>query len=153
MPVRPLRFVGDPVLAEVAHPIVRFDADLAGLVTDLFDTMYDALGRGLAAPQLGVLDRVFVTDISWKEGEKTPMVFVNPEIMNASAEHQRGSEACLSIPDRSFDVLRPTWVDMRWVDVDGSPQIGRFEGIMAVCVCHELDHLDGVLITESGTEI
>jgi peptide deformylase len=148
--IRSICFEGDPVLTQVASPVARFDDALATLVRDMFETMYAAPGRGLAAPQVGVPTRVFVVDTKWKEAEPAPMVFVNPRIA-AQAEHTLvGQEACLSIPGKSFDVRRPVWVDMEWRDVEGTPQKGRFEAVQAVCICHELDHLDGVLITESG---
>lgn len=150
MAVRPLRFEGDPVLRAVAEPVAAFDADLAALISDMFETMYDAPGRGLAAPQVGVSSRVFVTDVTWKEGDQTPIAFVNPEVASRSGEAVVGTEACLSIPDRAFDVSRPVWVEARWQDADGASQKARFEGPQAVCFCHELDHLDGVLITDHG---
>ncbi|WP_342078120.1 peptide deformylase [Yoonia sp. SS1-5] len=153
MAVRPLRFEGDPILAETAAPVTHFGDGLQTLIADLFETMYDAHGRGLAAPQIGVADRVFVTDTTWKEGEKQPLAFVNPEIVAAAPFRQQGPEACLSIPDRSFDVARPVWVDLAWTSPAGIRQTARFQGIGAVCVCHELDHLNGLLITQTGSEI
>lgn len=152
MAVLDLRFEGDPVLRGVAAPVAAFDADLAGLVADMFETMYAAPGRGLAAPQVGVLSRVFVTDVTWKEGSRTPVAFVNPQIAAQSQDTVAGTEGCLSIPDRSFDVTRPVWVDARWADADGVTHEARFEGVQAICFCHELDHLDGVLITDHGVE-
>jgi peptide deformylase len=147
-----LRFDGDPVLRSVSAPISVFDAELVGLVADMFETMYAAPGRGLAAPQVGVLQRVFVTDVTWKEGDRTPVAFVNPQIVARSDDAVSGTEACLSIPDRSFDVIRPVWVEARWADADGVAHEARFDGPQAICFCHELDHLDGVLITDHGVE-
>jgi peptide deformylase len=148
-----LRFEGDPVLLEIAVPVDRFDAKLADLVRDMFETMYAAPGRGLAAPQVGISRRVFVVDTTWKEADPQPMVFVNPEITAQSEEMRSGVEGCLSIPDKSFDVMRPAWVDMTWQDLGGVRQTGHFEGIQSICVCHELDHLNGVLITQTGALI
>ena len=153
MAVRDLRFEGDPVLLAVAAPVTTFDDDLAVLVRDMFETMYAAPGRGLAAPQVGVSRRVFVVDTEWKDADPTPMIFVNPTITAQSPETRRGKEACLSIPDKSYDVVRPIWVDLAWQDLDDVAHKGRFEGVQAVCVCHELDHLDGKLITQTGTLI
>lgn len=150
MGVRPLRFDGDPVLRAVCDPVAAFDADLAGLIADMFATMYAAPGRGLAAPQVGVPCRVFVTDVTWKEAAGSPIAFVNPEIVAQSDETQTGTEACLSIPDRAFDVSRPVWVEARWQDADGVTHDARFYGSQAICFCHEHDHLDGVLITDHG---
>ncbi len=137
----------------VAQPVVRFDAGLADLVSDMFETMYAAPGRGLAAPQVGVSERVFVIDTTWKDAEPEPMIFVNPQIVAQSQETSTGTEACLSIPGKSFQVSRPVWVDMAWQDLDGVSHSGRFEAVNAVCLCHELDHLDGILITQTGTLI
>ena len=152
MGVRPLRFDGDPVLRTVCDPVTRFDAGLAAMVADMFATMYAAPGRGLAAPQVGVASRVFVTDVTWKDGDRTPIAFVNPMISAQSDDRQTGTEACLSIPDRTFDVDRPVWVEAHWQDTNGLAHNARFEGSQAICFCHELDHLDGVLITDHGVE-
>ncbi len=151
MSLRPLRFLGDPVLLETAAPVDAFDAALATLVRDMFETMYAAPGRGLAAPQVGVSRRVFVVDTQWKEADPAPMIFVNPKMIARSDETAVGTEACLSIPGRSFAVSRPIWVDMTWQDLDGVSHEGRFEGVEAVCVAHEFDHLNGLLITQTGT--
>lgn len=139
------------MLLATADVVETFDAKLAELVRDMFETMYAAPGRGLAAPQIGVSERVFVVDTTWKEADPQPMIFVNPQIMARSDETVRGVEACLSIPGKSFDVDRPVWVDASWQDLDGTTHQGHFEGVQAVCVCHELDHLDGLLITQTGT--
>ena len=145
-----LRFDGDPVLRAVAEPVTAFDDDLALLVAEMLATMYAAPGRGLAAPQVGVSQRVFVIDTTWKDGDPDPQAFVNPQIIARSKTTATGVEACLSIPDRAFAVTRPIWVDMRWQDIAGDVQQGRFDGVAAICVCHEYDHLDGVLITDIG---
>ena len=149
--MRDLRFEGDPVLLETALAVDQFDEDLATLVRDMFETMYAAPGRGLAAPQVGVSQRVFVVDTEWKEADPAPMIFINPTVDDRAAQEVVGTEACLSIPGKSFDVRRPVWVDMTWQDLDGAAHKGRFEGVQAVCVLHELDHLDGLLITQTGT--
>lgn len=141
------------MLRKVAAPVVQFGAELDALVTDLFDTMYDQKGRGLAAPQVGVLQRVFVTDTDWKAAEPRPIAFVNPEIIAVAPECGCGPEACLSIPGRTFNVMRPNWVDLGWTSPGGVRQTARFADVGAICVCHELDHLDGVLITDNGTEV
>ncbi len=150
MAVRPLRYDGDLVLLQVAPPVESFDENLAALVLDMFETMYAAPGRGLAAPQVGVSRRVFVVDTDWKEGDPAPMIFINPEIVAQSSELVLGKEGCLSIPDKTFEVARPAWVELAWRDLDGAPLRGRFEAVQAVCVCHELDHLDGKMINQTG---
>ena len=151
MALRDLRFEGDPILIQTARAVDRFDEDLTALVRDMFETMYAAPGRGLAAPQVGVSQRIFVVDTEWKEADPTPMIFVNPVVVSRAQDEVLGTEACLSIPGKSFDVRRPIWVDMTWCDLDGTSHNGRFEGVLAVCVLHELDHLNGLLITQTGT--
>ena len=138
-------------MLQIAAPVDQFDENLAALVRDMFETMYDAPGRGLAAPQIGVGRRIFVVDTAWKEADPDPMIFVNPKIMARAEEEAVGTEACLSIPDKSFDVSRPVWVELMWQDLDGVWQQGRFTGVQAICICHEFDHLQGLLITETGT--
>jgi len=149
--IRPIRFEGDPVLLQTAAAVDQFDEGLAALVRDMFETMYDAPGRGLAAPQVGVSRRLFVVDTDWKEADPTPMIFVNPKITARADEQAIGTEACLSIPDKSFDVSRPVWVDLAWQDLDAVWHQARFTGVQAICICHEFDHLNGLLITETGT--
>ena len=124
------------------------DDALRELIKDMFETVYDAGGRGLAAPQVGVLSRVFVMDATWKAGEATPMAFINPEILWASPEMQRNEEGCLSIPDQPVQVERPARVEVMWLNEAGEQQRGAFEGFEAACICHENDHLDGVLILD-----
>ena len=148
-----MRFLGDAVLAQTAAPVTQFDAALDAFVQDLFDTMYAAPGRGLAAPQVGVSRRVFVTDVTWKDSDPTPIAFINPTVLARSDDLQDGTEGCLSIPDRSFTVTRPTWVQMRWQLPTGEVQEARLDGMQAICACHELDHLNGVLITDIGEQI
>lgn len=139
------------MLLATAAPVTKFDDALGCLVRDMFETMYAAPGRGLAAPQVGVSQRVFVVDTAWKEADPEPMLFVNPRIEGQAEAQKDGEEACLSIPEKRFRVGRPDWVEMVWQDLDGVVQHGRFEGVQAVCICHEFDHLNGVLITQSGT--
>jgi peptide deformylase len=142
-----------PVLLATDVPVTQFDDVLGLLIRDIFETMYAAQGRGLAAPQVGVSQRVFVVDIAWKEADPEPMLFVNPRIVGKADGQTDGEEACLSIPGKRFCVSRPDWVEMAWQDLDGAAKSGRFEGLQAVCICHEFDHLNGVLITHSGTQL
>ncbi|MEO1637645.1 MAG: peptide deformylase [Pseudomonadota bacterium] len=146
----PLRFEGDPVLAQVALPVTDFDQALAQLAEGMLETMYDAPGRGLAGPQVGLSQRIFVVDTEWKEGAPAPMVFVNPVIVASSGARADGNEACLSIPDKAYTVSRPLWIDAVWQDAEGGGHAARFTGAKAVCFCHELDHLNGVLISDHG---
>ena len=122
-----------------------FGPDLRRLAQDMFDTMYAAPGRGLAAPQVGVAQRIFVTDTTWKDGTPLPQVFVNPVIIAATDTWQKFDESCLSILGVTVSLQRPETVQMHWQDLDGNWQRGSFSGIAAVCVQHERDHLDGIL--------
>ncbi len=146
--IRPIVQVPDPVLREAAAPIEAFDEDLRALAQDMLETMYQAPGRGLAAPQVGLSVRLFVMDVAWKEGEPRPQVFVNPVVVEASDEQVTREEGCLSIPGRLSWVTRPTEVALRWQDLDGVQRGGRFDGFAATCVQHEVDHLDGILCTD-----
>ncbi|WP_278924127.1 peptide deformylase [Pseudophaeobacter profundi] len=133
----------DPGLS--THCAAVGDEDLTGLIADMFDTMYDAPGRGLAAPQVGVLKRLFVMDVSWKEGAPAPLVMINPEILSFGEAQQPGEEGCLSIPGVLVAVQRPTTVTLRWQDAGRAWQQGRFDGFAARCIQHEYDHLDGLV--------
>ena len=143
----------DPLLRRRCEPVGAVTDAVRALVADMLETMYDAPGRGLAAPQVGVLSRLFVADVSWRDGTPEPMAFVDPEVAAVSDEDAVGVEACLSIPGRPMRMTRPAWVDLRWTDLDGRPREGRFEGDWGVCVQHEMDHLDGVLILDRGEPV
>ena len=151
--MREIVLEGTPVLLECAKTVAGFDADLADLIRDMFETMYAASGRGLAAPQVGVPRRVFVIDTDWKDAEPAPMLFVNPQIVARSQVLVSGEEGCLSIPDKGYVLDRHVWVDVTWQDLDGVRQRARFDGIQARCICHENDHLDGILISSAGNPI
>ncbi|ETX27806.1 peptide deformylase [Roseivivax isoporae] len=125
--------------------IVDDPATVETLVRDLFETMYDAPGRGLAAPQVGVLDRVFVMDAGWKDGEMTPRACINPEIVAASGTFARHDEGCLSIPGIAVPVARPDRVTLRYTGIDGVRHEVDLAGAEALVAQHELDHLDGIV--------
>ncbi|SDF36969.1 peptide deformylase [Salipiger thiooxidans] len=120
-------------------------AEVEQLVTDLFETMYDAPGRGLAAPQVGVLKRVFVMDAGWKEGDMVPLACINPEIVEVSEETASGPEGCLSIPGVTAQVRRPVRVRIAFTDLSGTRQERDFEGSEAIVAQHEYDHLEGLV--------
>ncbi|ORE95694.1 peptide deformylase [Acuticoccus yangtzensis] len=149
MAKRPILILPDPVLRRVAEPINAVDARIRTLAEDMLETMYDAPGIGLAAPQIGVLERLIVLDVATDE-EKTPapMVFVNPEIIARSDEMSVYEEGCLSIPEFTSDVERPARVTVRSLDKDGAEQIVEAEGLLATCLQHEIDHLNGVLFID-----
>ncbi|MDP3197582.1 peptide deformylase [Tabrizicola sp.] len=133
----------DPRLSQSCAPAV-LDADLRSLAKDMLETMYAAPGRGLAAPQVGRLVRMFVMDVGWKTGEPAPMVFVNPEL-ELLGDRILGPEGCLSIPGPVTDVERNDQVRLRWTDLDGGAQDATFDGFAAICIQHEFDHLNGIL--------
>lgn len=134
----------DEHLTSVCDPVAA-DDDLAALIGNMFDTMYAATGRGLAAPQVGVLKRLFVMDGTWKTGDPTPVVCINPQIIERSEDVSSVDEGCLSIPGVLTAVERPDWVVLGWTDGDGSKQSQRLEDGEARIAQHELDHLNGIV--------
>lgn len=133
----------DPRLSQPCAPAV-LDDDLRQLATDMLETMYAAPGRGLAAPQVGRLLRLFVMDVAWKAGEPAPMVFINPSV-ELLGDRVAGPEGCLSIPGPVTEVERSSQVRVRWTDLDGEAREELFDGFAAICIQHEYDHLDGLL--------
>ncbi|MDF1669612.1 MAG: peptide deformylase [Roseovarius sp.] len=139
----------DPRLKKVCAPVPDLSDALRKLADDMLETMYDAPGIGLAAPQIGVLDRLIVMDCVKEDGvEAKPMVLFNPEIMASSDDLNVYEEGCLSIPEQYADVTRPSEVDVRWMDRDGNAQQQTFDGLWATCVQHEIDHLNGKLFID-----
>ncbi len=134
----------DPRLTALCAPASFDDASLT-LARDMLDTMYAAQGRGLAAPQVGRLLRIFVMDATWKTDERTPEIFLNPEIIWRSDETTIGPEGCLSIPGPLPDIARATSVILRWINQDGAIAAQKLGGFRAICAQHEIDHLDGIL--------
>ena len=145
MPVQPIRLFGDPVLRTPAVPVTVFDKELRRLVSDLTDTMMDAPGAGLAAPQIGVGLRVFTWHVDGELGH-----LVNPTL-DLSEEEQLGSEGCLSIPDLTFDCVRAMDVVARGFNMHGEPVIIEGHELLARAIQHETDHLDGVLFVDRLT--
>jgi len=139
----------DPRLKKVCAPVPDLSDELRALARDMLETMYGAPGIGLAAPQVGVLDRMFVMDCVKEDGgEAQPMVLFNPEIIATSDEKNTYEEGCLSIPDQFADVTRPAEVEMRWLDENGAEHQQVFDGLWATCAQHELDHLNGKLFID-----
>jgi len=146
---RPIILHPDPRLKKTAAPVADLSDELRQLADDMLATMYDAPGIGLAAPQVGVLQRLVVLDCVKGEVEKPrPLVMFNPEIIAASNEENVYEEGCLSIPEQFADVTRPAEVDVRWIDRDGNEQTETFSGLWATCAQHEIDHLDGRLFID-----
>ncbi len=143
MSLRPIVRWPDPVLSQPCAPVR--DQDVRALAADMLETMYDAPGRGLAAPQVGVLLRLFVMDATWKDGAPSPVVCINPQIVEVGADFGLGDEGCLSIPGISAAVERPLSVRMVWDDLDDARHDQWLDGFAARCAQHELDHLDGIV--------
>ncbi len=158
MSLLPIIEVPDSMLRAQSAPIERVDEELERLITSMFETMYEAPGIGLAAVQVAVPRRLMVIDLQDPEevgeGEeegppvRRPHVFINPEILHRSDARKSYNEGCLSIPEQYAEIERPDLVRLRWLDRSGTPQEGEFDGLMSVCIQHEIDHLDGVLFID-----
>jgi peptide deformylase len=153
MAIRSIVEVPDPRLREISKPVEAFDDELRTLVADMFETMYDAPGIGLAAIQVGVPKRILVIDLQEPEEEegepvKNPHVFINPEILEHSQQEVPYTEGCLSVPDQFAEVDRPDRIRARWLDLDGKVHEEEIEGLLATCLQHEMDHLNGVLFID-----
>ena len=145
MSLLPILLWPDPRLGCVCAPVEAFDELLRQHAHDMLETMYAAPGRGLAAPQVGILQRFFVMDADWKTGAPRPVVMVNPRVLSVGAELAVTEEGCLSIPGVLADVRRPVSVRLAWQDLDGGDQDADLTGFEATCAQHELDHLDGLV--------
>ncbi|BCG91804.1 peptide deformylase [Mesorhizobium sp. 131-2-1] len=148
MSIKPLIILPDPVLRQVSKPVERVDAPLRKLAGDMLDTMYDAPGIGLAAIQIGEPLRMLVIDLAKEDETPAPHVFINPEILESSDHRSVYEEGCLSIPDYYAEVERPAAVRVKYLDRDGKLQEMQAEGLMATCLQHEIDHLNGVLFID-----
>ena len=153
MAIRPIIEAPDPLLREISKPVDAVDDELRALIADMFDTMYDAPGIGLAAIQIGVPKRVLVIDLQEPEEEggepvKDPRVFINPEILTHSDQDVPYTEGCLSVPDQYAEVHRPDRIRARWLDEQGKSHEEDIDGLLAVCLQHEMDHLEGVLFID-----
>jgi peptide deformylase len=148
MAVIPILTLPDPVLRKKAKPIERVDGELRRLMDDMLATMYGAPGIGLAAPQVGVLRRLIVMDPAKDEAPKSPLVMVNPEILERSEEMRTHEEGCLSIPDFTAEIERPAKTRVSYIDREGKKREADLEGIWSTLVQHEIDHLNGVLFID-----
>jgi peptide deformylase len=153
MAVRPIFETPDPVLRQISKPVETFDAELKTLVRDMFETMYDAPGIGLAAVQVGVPIRLLVIDLQEPKEEggepvRDPKVFINPEILWHSDHDVPYTEGCLSVPEQYAEVMRPDRIRARWQDENGKTYEEAIDGLLAVCLQHEMDHLNGVLFID-----
>lgn len=143
MAIRNIREMGDPVLNKTCKPVTEVTERIAELIEDMFETMYDADGVGLAAPQVGILKRIVVIDVTGED----PILLINPVIIETSGE-QTGNEGCLSLPGKTGVVTRPNYVKVRAYDEEMKPFEIEGTELLARAFCHEIDHLDGHMYTE-----
>jgi peptide deformylase len=148
MAILPIVILPDPKLKLVSEPVDNVTPEIRKLAADMLDTMYDAPGIGIAAIQVGVAKRVVTIDLAKQDEDKRPIVFINPEIIAGSEEIGVYEEGCLSIPEFYEEVERPAAVKVRYMDLDGKMQEMEADGLMATCIQHEIDHLDGVLFID-----
>jgi peptide deformylase len=153
MAILPIIETPDARLKTISTPVDGVDDALRAFIKDMFDTMYDAPGIGLAAIQVGVPKRVLVIDLQEKDEEsgaviREPLVFINPEIVEMSEDLTVYSEGCLSVPDQYADVERPAVIKAKWLDETGKAHEEVIEGLLAICLQHEMDHLNGILFID-----
>ena len=153
MAILPILEVPDPRLKTVSEPVESVNDEIRALIADMFETMYDAPGIGLAAIQVGVPKRLLVMDLQEQEDEdgkpiREPRVFINPEILDPSEDQSVYSEGCLSVPDQYAEVERPAACRVRWLDEHGQQHEALFEGLLATCIQHEMDHLNGIVFID-----
>ncbi len=148
MSIREIITVPDETLKKISEPIEKVGVNEKKLIDDLFETMYNSNGIGLAAVQVGILKRVLVIDVSSKEDKKKPMCFINPTIKKLSDKMSVYEEGCLSIPDTFIEIQRPKMCEIEYIDIDGKINTKQFDGLLSTCVQHEINHLDGKLIID-----
>ena len=148
MSVKDIITVPNEILKKISEPIVNVGVNEKKLINDLFETMYNAKGIGLAAVQVGILKRVLVIDVSGKDEKKNPMSFINPVIKNLSDETSVYEEGCLSIPETFIEIERPKICEVEYIDLDGKKKTIKCEGLLSTCLQHEINHLDGKLIID-----
>ena len=148
MAIREILILPDKRLRLVSKPVAKIDAATRQLVEDMFETMYDAPGIGLAAIQIGEARRVVTMDLAKKDDPREPQVFINPEVIGESNDKNIHEEGCLSIPEYYEEVERPAQVKLRYLDLDGKQHEIDADGLLATCIQHEIDHLNGVLFID-----
>ena len=147
MAIRKILTEPDPFLRQISYKVDKVDDEIRKLMDDMLDTMYEAPGIGLAAIQIGVPKRVIVIDLS-KEEEKKPLYFVNPEVIVKSKNNSTYEEGCLSVPGQFAEVDRPDKCHVSFLDYNGQPKELKAEGLLATCIQHEIDHLEGILFID-----
>ena len=136
------------ILRQVSLPVKKVGNEERRLMDDMLETMYEAKGIGLAAIQIGVAKRIIVMDIGNRDKEKEPMYFVNPTIKNKNSKHSTYEEGCLSVPNQFAEVNRPSTCEVEYLDYDGNKKILKASGLLATCIQHEMDHLEGILFID-----
>ena len=144
----PILTAPDPQLKKVSQPVEKVDDEIRQLMADMLETMYEAPGIGLAAPQVGVLKRVIVTDVADEEEEPRPLKLANPELVWVSDHDNSYQEGCLSLPEHYADVVRPAEIRVRYLDEENEIRELEADGLLATCIQHEIDHLDGILFVD-----
>jgi len=153
MALLPILTAPDPALKRISEPVKQVDASIRKLMDDMLETMYHAPGIGLAAPQVGVLKRVIVLDLAREGEEPQPLRIANPEVVWVSDDDATYNEGCLSVPEHYADVVRPSACRVKYLDQDNKQQEIAAEGLLATCLQHEIDHLDGVLFIDHLTSL
>ena len=153
MTIKPIITVPNEVLKKISDPIEKIGVSEKKLINDLFETMYNANGIGLAAVQVGILKRILVIDVSTNEEKKNPLCFINPVIKKISDETSIYEEGCLSIPDTFIEIERPKICEVEYIDLDGKIKNIKCDGLLSTCLQHEINHLDGKLIIDSLTKL
>ena len=153
MTIKPIITVPNEVLKKISDPIENVGESEKKLVNDLFETMYNSNGIGLAAVQVGILKRILVIDVSTKEEKKNPLCFINPIIKKISDETSVYEEGCLSIPDTFIEIERPKICEVEYIDLDGKLKNISCDGLLSTCLQHEINHLDGKLIIDHLTKL
>ena len=148
MAIKPIQFVPDPVLRKSALPVENITDKTLQLLDDMAETMYDAPGIGLAGPQVGELKRLIVMDCSRDDEKSELWQMINPEVIESSEDNSTLEEGCLSIPGHTAEVSRPDWIKLRFTDIKGREQQIKAEGLLAACIQHEIDHLNGILFID-----
>ena len=153
MAIKPIITVPNEVLKRISDPIGNVGVNEKKLAKDLFETMYNSNGIGLAAVQVGILKRILVIDVSTKEEEKNPLCFINPVIKKISDEKSIYEEGCLSIPDTFIEIERPKICEVEYIDLNGKLKNIKCDGLLSTCLQHEINHLDGKLIIDHLTKL
>ena len=148
MSIKNIIIVPDETLKKISDPIEKIGAQEKKLINDLFETMYNSNGIGLAAVQVGILKRILVVDVSTKEEKKNPLCFINPIIRKFSDETSIYEEGCLSIPDTFIEIERPKICEVEYIDINGKKNHLKCDGLLSICLQHEINHLDGKLIID-----